>query len=370
MLQTQAVKVELRTDINRVFGSTESVRAVANRARTDTRPSVSPHFNPQTKHLNSPQLRGMLRPLRRLSTLSVLPSASAPLNSSGSRTFLTLPRLPTTLDSWRTEAKSFRNFRRKRPDDSNPEESSEHEKPEEKKANRDEKPAAEEKETESNESPFPKFNFGGGSGGPEMKYNPMFGIAAMASIMVIIEVYRLLTDKRELSFKEFVATYLEPGLVSKLIVVDRSQVSVVLKSGSPTSTPASTPSLNSPPSTSSYDNTAEDDNRTTVEVYTSKVPESGQSRRFAHQDRSLYFQIGSVESFERNLEQAQLDLGIPRSQFLPVIYENSQVSGWLEILSTVLTVGATIWIVRKFAQGMPGARANNIQKNPGLQFLV
>jgi len=35
---------------------------------------------------------------------------------------------------------------------------------------------------------------------------------------------------------------------------------------------------------------------------------------------SVHFQIGSVDSFERNLENAQLDAGIPPSHFVPVSF--------------------------------------------------
>jgi AFG3 family protein len=34
-----------------------------------------------------------------------------------------------------------------------------------------------------------------------------------------------------------------------------------------------------------------------------------------------WFSIGSVENFERNLEQVQLDLDIPRHDFIPVYYK-------------------------------------------------
>ena len=34
----------------------------------------------------------------------------------------------------------------------------------------------------------------------------------------------------------------------------------------------------------------------------------------------LYFTIGSVDSFERSLEQTQNDLGIDPSHFIPVVY--------------------------------------------------
>jgi AFG3 family protein len=37
-----------------------------------------------------------------------------------------------------------------------------------------------------------------------------------------------------------------------------------------------------------------------------------------------YFTVGSVDSFERKLEQAQYDLGLEQKDFLPVLSLNSK----------------------------------------------
>ena len=55
---------------------------------------------------------------------------------------------------------------------------------------------------------------------------------------------------------------------------------------------------------------------------------------------SLWFSIGSVDSFERNLEATQTELGIEPQDMVNVVYKNefepSSVLGWLP---TLLAIG-------------------------------
>jgi AFG3 family protein len=71
------------------------------------------------------------------------------------------------------------------------------------------------------------------------------------------------------------------------------------------------------------------------------------------------FNIGSVETFERNLEQAQEDMGIQPRNFIPVIYsEETALSRVLvEWLPTALFVAAYAFVARRMggAGGLPGA---------------
>lgn len=74
-------------------------------------------------------------------------------------------------------------------------------------------------------------------------------------------------------------------------------------------------------------------------------------------DGVLWFNIGSVDSFERNLENAQTDMGIESVNFVPVIYkaeiEASSLSG---LLPTLLIIGFFLWMMRRSAQMMGGSR--------------
>jgi hypothetical protein len=78
----------------------------------------------------------------------------------------------------------------------------------------------------------------------------------------------------------------------------------------------------------------------------------------------LRFNIGSVETFERNLEQAQEDLGIEPRNFIPVIYseETAMSRVLIEWVPTILFVAAYAFIARRMggAGGFPGSGAGGL----------
>lgn len=73
----------------------------------------------------------------------------------------------------------------------------------------------------------------------------------------------------------------------------------------------------------------------------------------------LWFNIGSVDSFERNLEHAQEELGVEPLHFVPVIYKSEiEASSLTGLLPTLLIIGFLIFMMRRSAQmmGGPGGR--------------
>ena len=71
----------------------------------------------------------------------------------------------------------------------------------------------------------------------------------------------------------------------------------------------------------------------------------------------LTFNIGSVDSFERNLEQAQRELGIDPANHIPVTY--SSESAWLQnliinTLPTLFLIGAFVYFGRRVSGGSAG----------------
>ena len=69
------------------------------------------------------------------------------------------------------------------------------------------------------------------------------------------------------------------------------------------------------------------------------------------------FQIGSVESFERHLEDAQRAFDWPPETHVPVVYVNPEISFLDEALKfapTLLLIGALIWTTRSTMRGMGG----------------
>ncbi|XP_062836615.1 AFG3-like protein 2 [Anolis carolinensis] len=111
---------------------------------------------------------------------------------------------------------------------------------------------------------------------------------------------------REITWKDFVNNYLSKGVVDKLEVVNKRFVRVVFTPG--------------------------------------KSPMEGQY---------VWFNIGSVDTFERNLETAQLEMGIEGENRLPVVYSaESDGSFLLSMLPTVLIVGFLLYTLRRGPAGM------------------
>lgn len=72
-------------------------------------------------------------------------------------------------------------------------------------------------------------------------------------------------------------------------------------------------------------------------------------------DGSLWFNIGSVDSFERNLENSQADLNIEAVNYVPVIYKTEiEASSLGGLLPTILIIGFLIYMMRRSANMMGG----------------
>ncbi|KAL8833922.1 MAG: hypothetical protein Q9170_004026 [Blastenia crenularia] len=130
------------------------------------------------------------------------------------------------------------------------------------------------------------FNFS------EIKFdNQTLLLSAFVSYML----YRALVpseNSKDITWQEFRTTFFDKGLVEKLTVINRSRVRVELRR----------------------------------EATASMYPESPAQ----HANFFYYFTIGSVEAFERRLDEAQNQLGIPQGDRIPVAYTD-QVS-WLTTL--------------------------------------
>ncbi|RXM29259.1 AFG3-like protein 2 [Acipenser ruthenus] len=110
---------------------------------------------------------------------------------------------------------------------------------------------------------------------------------------------------REVTWKDFLNNYLSKGFVDRLEVVNKRYVRVIFTPG--------------------------------------KLPVDGQY---------VWFNIGSVDTFERNLETAQLELGIEGENKLPVVYATeSDGSFLLSMLPTVLIIGFLLYTLRRGPTG-------------------
>lgn len=161
--------------------------------------------------------------------------------------------------------------------------------------------------SKSSGGPFSGFTdgFGDGPDGDKQKAAlTWLGIALVGGL-----IYMSQNNYREISWKDFVSHYLAKGGVDKLEVV----------------------------------------NHKWVKVHTS----SNMSGEI------LWFSIGSPETFERNLETAERDLGLDPSSGIPVFYKNQiELSNVVSFIPTLLILGFIFFSARRLGRmgGGPGGR--------------
>lgn len=143
----------------------------------------------------------------------------------------------------------------------------------------------------------------------------------LLSAFVTFLLYRLLSPgeaSRDITWQEFRTTFFDKGLVEKLTVVNGDRVRVDLHR----------------------------------EQTSNMYPESPASNPNFH----YYFSIGSVEAFERRLDDAQNELGIPSSERIPVSYqsEGSLFSAVMSFGPTLLFIAFIFWTSRRMTGGGGG----------------
>ncbi|PWZ00971.1 putative AFG3-protease of the SEC18/CDC48/PAS1 family of ATPase [Testicularia cyperi] len=203
------------------------------------------------------------------------------------------------------------------------------------------KPNDKEKEVEEDEDASDKRKkdgkskgSAGGAGGPGGPNGPYTEIrinanTILATIVSTYLLYRLTspdTPSREITWQEFRTAFLDKGLVDRLVVVNRTKVKVFLHSNATGSMYPSSGSSSSSPSASGTGHAA------------------------------YWFSVGSVEAFERRLDEAQRELDIPPNERIPVAYheEISTASTLLHFAPTLLIAGLLFWMSRRAAGGAMG----------------
>ncbi|KAH8499181.1 hypothetical protein H0E87_017910 [Populus deltoides] len=133
-------------------------------------------------------------------------------------------------------------------------------------------------------------------------------------------------DKQQISFQEFKNRLLEPGLVDHIVVSNKSVAKVYVKS--------------------SAQNQMSDD---LVQGPVNGVPARGRGGQHKY-----YFTIGSVDTFEEKLEEAQEALGIDPHNYVPVTYASEMV--WYQELMrfapTLLLLGTLMYMGRRMQGGL------------------
>ncbi|KAF9921598.1 AAA ATPase afg3 [Linnemannia zychae] len=120
-------------------------------------------------------------------------------------------------------------------------------------------------------------------------------------------------NTREITWQDFRSNFLDRGLVDRLVVLNRNRVKVFLRSDA-----GSTPGT------------------------------------LGHSHGTTYsFSIGSVDAFERKLDQAQSELGIPGSERIPVSYrdEVNLLGTLIHFAPTLILVGVLVFMAKKGGGG-------------------
>ncbi|CAN4080673.1 unnamed protein product [Withania somnifera] len=135
-------------------------------------------------------------------------------------------------------------------------------------------------------------------------------------------------EQQEISFQEFKNKLLEAGLVDKIVVTNKSVAKVYVRSSTPVPNQIGDDTVQSSV-------TGRNDGRSTSQY-------------------KYYFNIGSVESFEEKLEEAQEALRIDPHNYVPVTYVD-ELNWFQELMRfgpTVLLLGVLYFMGRRVQGGM------------------
>ena len=174
-----------------------------------------------------------------------------------------------------------------------------------------------------------------GDGGPktvgDLLSSPTFtnaaatGLALLAMGFMFRPMYSNEWDAKEISFQEFKTALLERGLVDRVEVSNKTQAKVYV-------TQAPRAPGTSPKPAGSF----------------SREAGNGAQLRY-------YFNIGSLDSFERKMEEAQDAMGVDPHEFVPVTYLNEVAWGTelARLAPTLLLLAGFVFLNRRMG-GMPG----------------
>ncbi|KAJ5735095.1 Mitochondrial respiratory chain complexes assembly protein YTA12 [Penicillium malachiteum] len=152
----------------------------------------------------------------------------------------------------------------------------------------------------------------------EFRFDPAsFLVTSLVTYYIYRSFFPGESSGREITWQEFRANYLDKGVVEKLTVLNHSRVRVEV-------------------------------NRDAVA--------SVQADASGSQPSHVFFSIGSVDSFEMKLEQAQNQLGIPPHERIPVAYvdEVPWGSALLSFAPTLLLFAGIYWFSRRAGGGAGG----------------
>jgi len=227
-----------------------------------------------------------------------------------------------------------------------------------------------------------KAGSGSGGGGPMGDFNSPGNLITVGLMLLLLSnMFGGDRKGQEISWQDFKNHLLESGQVDRILVVNKTMARVAVRSSF---TPTNLPDASTTDNSSSFGMT--EDNADAVwknEDFTMQVVEDADGQlmqNMASQDQPqstaryprlgkgattispYYFQIGSVEQFERQLEAAQRELGIQPRDFIPVQYvdETNWMMEMLKLAPTLLLIGFMVMMMRGAGAGGggPGGMGN------------
>ncbi|XP_065221031.1 AFG3-like protein 2 [Planococcus citri] len=145
--------------------------------------------------------------------------------------------------------------------------------------------------------------FGGDNNRDKMMMYLFFGAVGCVTLFAVYEM-----SYKEITWKDFINNYLARGIVERLEVVNKKWVRVKLQSGA-----------------------AMDGMGT------------------------LWFNIGSVDSLERNLENVQMEMNLDGPNWVPVVYKTEfEPVSIVSFLPTLLMIGFVLYMMKRSADMMGG----------------
>jgi AFG3 family protein len=162
-----------------------------------------------------------------------------------------------------------------------------------------------------------------------------------------------LASASEISWQEFRNSFLATGMVDRLEVVNKEYVKVFLRNTPNVTVLEAALAAEGYPaekiSLESISSAADGSSGLPVD----KEAELRKALELTRQHKQLYFRIGSVDSFERQLEDAQIDMRIKPRDFILVRHvTQSEPGGWL--LSSLIPIAAIIGLNMFLMRGMGG----------------
>ncbi|CAN8001646.1 unnamed protein product [Ixodes pacificus] len=237
---------------------------------------------------------------------------------------ISLPPLPLLLEQWQRlcekPPKGFEKYfpgSKKSPPEGTPQRAGENATNKELPKDAPSQSGSQPKPGASSKPPQWNFSFGGqGNRSGRNPFNPddqnrMMTVALVTTLGILGLLAFNEMRYKEITWKEFVNAYLARGIVEKLEVINKKWVRVRLLPGN--------------------------------QIDGNNV---------------LWFNIGSVDTFERNLENVQLEFNVEPPNFVPVIYKNEMDgSSVIGVLPTLLLFGFLFWTMRRSAGFMGGGGA-------------